>query len=60
MNYRQSSASCSKSSGSASNRSSESENNKYKNLPDTLIQFIMIEYSHGYYNSNWLKFYFEN
>jgi len=20
----------------------------------------MVEYSHGYYNGNWLKFYFEN
>jgi len=45
---------------SVSNNSSDSETSKYNNLPEALKQFIMIEFSNGFYNVNWLKFYFEN
>lgn len=32
----------------------------YSNLSDSIVQFIMVEYSDGMYNTNWLKFYSKN
>jgi hypothetical protein len=51
-------------SGSSSEYSSdesdyEAEYN-YSSLSDCVVQFIMVEYSDGLYNNDWLKFYFRN
>jgi hypothetical protein len=32
----------------------------YNSMSDCLVQFIMVEYSNGTFNKNWLKFFFKN
>ena len=44
----------------SSSSGSDSFEYDYSNLPDSIVQFIMVEYSDGMYNENWLKFYSKN
>ena len=52
-------------SGSSDEHSSDEDSDygaeyDYDSMSDRLIQFIMVEYSDGQYNRNWLKFFFKN